>query len=94
MVTHDEEWMKIIQEFETGGDTTDEILWAQIRDELDKRLLPPTTDSIYLSKVNATAEQDSDNHFQVRSLNKSSAASVTCSLAFANYFYGEHGIET
>ncbi|PBK60587.1 hypothetical protein ARMSODRAFT_1068418 [Armillaria solidipes] len=65
VVTHDEEWMKIIQGLAIGGDTTDEILWAQIRDELDQRPLAPTTDSVSLS-IDAAADQDSDNHFMVR----------------------------
>lgn len=94
MVTHDEEWMKIIEEFGTGGETTDEILWGKIKDELDKRSLPPITDSISLSTVNEVADGHSDNHFQVRPLNKSSTAFVTCLLVFAKCFYGEYGFES
>ncbi len=82
MVTHDDEWMEIIKEFGMDENSTDAIPWAKIRDELDKRSLPPTIDSISLSKVNVAADQDSHDHLQVRSFDKSSTASVTCLLDF------------
>ncbi|KAK0194414.1 hypothetical protein F5146DRAFT_977798 [Armillaria mellea] len=53
VVTHDEEWMDIMQEFGIDEDTTDENLWSLIRDELDKRPLSSLTD-------NGTLDQGSD----------------------------------
>ncbi|KAK0219556.1 hypothetical protein EDD85DRAFT_915594 [Armillaria nabsnona] len=66
-VTHDEEWMEITKEFGIDEDTTDAILWARIKDELDKRSFQPTTDSMTLGKVRATADQAQvlDNYFQL-----------------------------
>ncbi|KAK0484733.1 hypothetical protein IW261DRAFT_853820 [Armillaria novae-zelandiae] len=65
VVTHDEEWMDIMQEFGVDEDTTDESLWLRIREELDKRPLSSTT-------VNVTLDQDSDyrlNDLMVSGLN-------------------------
>ncbi|PBK66406.1 hypothetical protein ARMSODRAFT_1048373 [Armillaria solidipes] len=61
VVTHDEEWMEIMQEFGVDEGTTDESLWPRIRDELDKRSLSFTTDSTCSGKVNAALDQDSDD---------------------------------
>ncbi|PBK82572.1 hypothetical protein ARMGADRAFT_730462 [Armillaria gallica] len=57
--------MEIIKEFGMDENSTDAILWAKIRNELDKRSLPPTIDSISLSKVNVAVDKDSHDHLQI-----------------------------
>ncbi|KAK0223866.1 hypothetical protein IW262DRAFT_861469 [Armillaria fumosa] len=77
VVSHDEEWMEIMQKFGVDEDTTDESLWSRIRDELNKRLFSTTTYSTRLSQVNAPRDQDSDDQFDnLNALPSFSAASA------------------